>query len=189
MLQNSLFLPLLLSLGLAAGSARTEISDATQLLDLSAGSSRSSSARQLGIGGYELSDGTPVSFRDWYRPQSLPELTLLLLTQVSENVGIIWGLSTGEHGRKYRISPAVQLGLVAQTEVFEGATLSLNLTTTIGGDLKEKPCQADYGAFGSSAVNCRLAATEIPPEETLDYLLDLPGSRSTSVTIRFDYRF
>ncbi len=48
----------------------------------------------------------------------------------------------------------------------------LSLTTTFGGKLTEKSCEADYGDLGSYSVNCRLAASQMAPEETLKYLVN-----------------
>ena len=57
------------------------------MLDIRTGSSRSAIARNLSIGGYELSDGTPVSFADWYMPH-FPEMSLLFLTQITHPLGL-----------------------------------------------------------------------------------------------------
>jgi hypothetical protein len=178
----------LLLIVLSCGPAGADIAERTRLLSLYAGSSLSNTARNLGIGGYELSDGTPISLRNWYRPH-FPELTLNLFTQVSEGFGVVWGASTGERGQKYRINPALHLGFVAQKKVFKNSVLTLSFTAVLGGSLKERACSADYGPFGVTAVNCRLAASELPPEETLDYLVDIPGSHGTRTALRFDYWF
>jgi hypothetical protein len=53
----------------------------------------------------------------------------------------------------------------------------LSLTTTVGGNLTEKSCQADYGVLGTYGVNCRLAASEMAPEETLKYLVNAKPER------------
>lgn len=71
----------------------------------------------------------------------------------------------------------------------EKATLSTSLHTLIGGQLRERSCSADYGAFGVSEVNCRLAASLLPPEETLDYMLDMPGWKETRLSINFQLVF
>ena len=49
----------------------------------------------------------------------------------------------------------------------------------MGGRFKEHSCTADYADLGGlEQVNCRLAATELAPEETLKYLVnDLPPER------------
>lgn len=176
---------LLAALPIRAGAG---IADHTHLVDIHAGSPRSDIVRDLRAGGYELAGGGVIRFRDWYTPR-VPDLTVLFLTQATDRFGIIWGLSSGERGAKYRIDPALHLGLVWQTEVFPDATLSLRVQTVLGGRLRERSCTADYGAFGVAEVNCRLAATLMPPAETLDYLLDVRAEREGTISVRFEYRF
>jgi hypothetical protein len=173
---------------LCAGSAGAEMADHSYLLDLYAGSSRSDLVRDLRSGGYDLAGGETVDFADWYSGR-LPDLTLLFLTPLNDNLGLAWGLSTGESGRKYRIQPAFHLGLTWQAEVFRNATLSASVHTVLGGRLREKSCVADYGSFGISEVNCRLAASQLPPEETLGYLLDVSARHESRISLRFEYRF
>lgn len=160
----------------------------THLLDIFQGSARSDLVRSVSQGGYELAGGEPVSFDTWYSA-ALPDLTVLLFTEVSDHFGVSWGFSTGERGRKYRIDPALHLGFTWQAALAKNITLSTSLMTVVGGDLREKTCRADYGAFGVSEVNCRLAASVLPPEETLDYLLDRPGWEDSRVSVRLEIRF
>lgn len=167
---------------------KAEIADHTYILDLDDSSPHGSTIQTARRGGYELSGGQPIALRDWYRPD-MPEMTLRMLTEVSEGFGITWGLSTGEAGQKYSIEPALHLGFILQEEVGQNATLTLSASTLIGGDLSERPCDADYGEFGSMKVNCRLAATTMAPEETLNYLLDADGGRASWVSLQFEYRF
>jgi hypothetical protein len=136
----------------------------TSLVDIHQGS-------PLGNGGYELQNGTFVSFDQWYR-SSWVDMHVDLLTQVTEDTGILWGFGTGEEGEKYRIEPSLKLGFLTQMHPNPNSTLSLSLTTTIGGKLTEKSCEADYGDLGSYSVNCRLAASQMAPEETLKYLVN-----------------
>lgn len=170
------------------GSGRAEIIDRTHLLELDDSSAHGSTIRHIRRGTYELSDGLPLTMREWYSPE-VPELTLRMLTEVAEGFGITWGLSTGEEGPKYRIDPALHLGFILQEEVWRNATLTLTASTLLGGDLSERPCEADYGEFGSMKVNCRLAATTLAPEETLDYLLESSGRKASWVSLQFEYRF
>ncbi len=169
----------------------------THALDLSttslagawAGSSRSSLAASLGVGGYELSDGTQVSFRGWYQPR-IQTMNLLFRTEVADGTDVIWGVATAESGKKYRITPGVWLGLQHQARLGRNATLSASLLTLLGGGLRERPCEADYGEFGGGyRVNCRLAASALPPEQTLDYLARASGWGETVVTLRYELRF
>lgn len=160
----------------------------THLLDVYFGSSRSDQVRSIKTGSFELADGQEVRFDEWYSPV-FPELTVLMLTELSDDLGLIWGLSMGERGEKYRIDPAIHLGLTWKLRLSERATLSTSLHTLIGGHLREGSCSADYGTFGISEVNCRLAASLLPPEETLDYMLDMPGWKETRLSIRFELAF
>ncbi|MCZ8336336.1 MAG: hypothetical protein O9328_18905 [Rhodobacteraceae bacterium] len=160
----------------------------THLLDIYAGSARSDQVSAVKWDSYELADGEVVQFYDWYAP-AIPDLTVLMLTQLSDNFGIIWGVSFGERGEKYRIDPALHLGLTWRLRLSEAATLTTSVHTLIGGRLRESSCSADYGIFGVSEVNCRLAASLLPPEETLSYKFDTPGWKESRVTIRFEYLF
>ncbi|MGZ3218039.1 hypothetical protein [Paracoccus sp. T5] len=162
----------------------------THLLEVSLGSVRSDQAGDMRRGGYELADGTPVSFDDWYRPR-LKELNLVFLSELTPAFGLIWGMSSGESGEKYRINPGLRFGFVLQRPVGEGGVISLQLTSLLGGRFRERPCQADFGAIGgaSVAVNCRLAASTLPPAKTLDYLVSMSGSDEARVTLRYDVSF
>lgn len=112
-----------------------------------------------------------------------------LLTQINENVGVLWGVSTGEWGEKYVIEPSLRLGLIAQVQPKPNAALSLTVTTNLGGRLLEQPCEADYGEIGGiQPVNCRLAASVLEPAETLSYLLDVPPNRF-NITLRYAASF
>lgn len=164
------------------------IASDTHLLDVYLGSSRSDQVRSVSTGSFELADGEVVHFDDWYSP-TIPDLTVLMLTELTDDLGLVWGVSLGERGEKYRIDPAIHLGLTWQWRLSERATLSSSLLTLIGGHLRETSCSADYGAFGVSEVNCRLAASLLPPEETLNYMLDTPGWKETRLTIRFQLLF
>ncbi|MGX7874320.1 hypothetical protein ACVDG5_017590 [Mesorhizobium sp. ORM6] len=143
----------------------------TSLVDIHQGSPMSDRARGLGNGGYELQSGNRVSFNQWYHA-SWVDMHVDLLTQITEDTGILWGFGTGEAGEKYRIEPSLKLGFLTQMHPNANGTLSLSLTTTIGGKLTEKPCEANYGDLGTYSVNCRLAASQMAPEETLKYLVN-----------------
>ena len=145
-------------------------------------------ANSLRAGGYELAGGEVVRFDDWYRPRH-PDLTVLFLTQLSDGLGVIWGPSSGEEGRKYRIDPALHLGLTWQTALSPQTTVTLGLQTLWGGRLREGAYLADYGPFGMATVNCRLAATELPPTQTLDYLVNENARTENRITLRVDHRF
>ncbi|RUW76303.1 MULTISPECIES: hypothetical protein [unclassified Mesorhizobium] len=143
----------------------------TSLVDMHQGSQLSDRARGLGDGGYELQSGSWVSFNRWYHATWV-DLHVDFLTQLTEDTGILWGFGTGESAEKYSIEPSFKLGFLTQMHPSASSTLSFSLTSTIGGNLTEKPCVADYGDLGTYSVNCRLAATEMAPEQTLKYLVN-----------------
>ncbi|UCI09336.1 hypothetical protein [Mesorhizobium sp. B1-1-8] len=148
----------------------------TSLVDIHQGSPLSDQARALGNGGYELQNGSRVSFGQWYHTNWV-DMHVDLLTQLTENSGILWGFGTGEQGEKYRIAPSLKLGFLTQTHPNPNTTLSFSLTSIVGGNLTEKPCVADYGELGTYSVNCRLAAGETAPEETLKDLVNATPER------------
>lgn len=161
----------------------------TLLLDAYLGSPRSSLAAELGEGGYELADGTYQDFGAWYSSE-WRDATVLLLTQLDRNAGVIWGFGTGERGPKYEIDPAVHAGFVYQFSAGPSVSVMVKATVVLGGDLSEESCVADYGEIGGmQEVNCRLAAEPIPPNETLQYLVNEPGRNESRLSVTFEYRF
>jgi len=157
----------------------------TSLLDVYVGSYRSSKARDLSRGGYDLSGGEAVDFRSWYVP-TYRDTTILLSRRIAPDFGIVWGLSSGESGEKYTIDPALQVGFVLDYFPFENAVVSIRATYPFFGNMAEKTCIADYGELGGvQPVNCRLAADIIPPEETLDFLVKLRGETDARIRISF----
>ena len=156
----------------------------TSLVDIHQGSPLSDRARGLGDGGYELQNGSWQSFNRWYRTRWV-DMHVDLLTQITNDTGILWGFGTGEQGEKYRIEPSFKLGFLTQVHPSANSILSLSFTTTFGGSLSEKSCEADYGDLGTYNVNCRLAAGEMAPEETLKYLVN---AKPESQHIWLNYR-
>ncbi len=156
----------------------------TSLIDIHQGSPLSDRARGLGNGGYELQSGSWVSFSQWYHTNWV-DMHVDLITQITENTGILWGFGTGERGDKYSVEPSLKLGFLTQIHPNPNSTLSLSVTSTIGGSLNEKPCVADYGDLGTYSVNCRLAAGEMAPEETLKYLVN---AKPESMHLWLNYR-
>ena len=161
----------LLSCAFLAASPAAAQEITTSLVNIHQGSWLSDQAHGLGSSGYELQNGNWVSFNRWYHSNWV-DFHVDFLTQLTENTGILWGFGTGEEGEKYRIAPSLKLGFLTQTHPNPNSTLSLSVSSTIGGDLTEKPCTADYGDLGTYNVNCRLAAGEMPPQETLKYLVN-----------------
>ncbi len=144
----------------------------TYLVDLQQGAELSNKVNSMRNGGFETSMGRWVSFNHWYSTKWV-DSKLLLMTQVTPSFGILWGGSTGERGEKYSIAPSLKMGFVYQKETQRNHFLSIRAVTTVGGELKERGCLADYGDIGGSQyVNCRLAASPLPPSETLRYLVN-----------------
>lgn len=160
----------------------------TYFIDVGQGAGLTGIARSLSDGGYELSDGTWMSFAGWYHTD-WPEVHVDMMTQLSDSFGLLWGLGSGERGDKYTIDPSIRLGFVAQTRPRENAVLSLTVRTIFAGQFAEQPCEADYGAIGGvQTVNCRLAASYLPPEETLQYLVNAEPTR-LNVSLSFRATF
>ena len=161
----------------------------TQLILLQQGTEQARKVHSLSRSQYELSGGQPAAVQRWYR-SSWTDTELAFLTPVRRDTGLIWGLSTGERGPKYRIDPSVQLGFRFLHTVGPRSWWTFQLTTALGGRLRERACTADYGALGGvQRVNCRLAASELPPADTLKHLLDeRPGNR-TRLPWRFSHDF
>jgi len=177
-------------LGVTGSSLRAQnLLERTELVDIRIGTGHSEMMRAESYRGYELSDGTPLRFRRWYG-SDWQDLHFTFVTPITSNFGVYWGFGTGESGEKYRISPRMKLGFVAQTDLSPQETVSLSATVVIGGRLTEDSCIADYEEIGGvQEVNCRLAASFLPPAETLDLLYDEPPPDRLEMTLRYTYRF
>jgi hypothetical protein len=163
--------------GIATATTASGQEPATFVLGISQGSSLTQTVQNLEGGGYELADGTKVTFVKWYHTDWV-DVRVDMLTQLSDSFGILWGASTGEHGEKFSIDPGLKLGVIAQQKPLPNSTLSLSVSTILGGRLTELPCEADYGDIGGvQTVNCRLAASVLAPKDTLKYLLNMEPNR------------
>ncbi len=161
----------------------------TILLEVTAGSSRSEIIRNFAVGGYELDEGEPVDFSDWYSPR-FPDLNFIFLTELNPDTGLIWGFSLGERGQKYSIDPGIWLGFIHRAALGSGRSVSISVTTMIGGTLREKSCFGFYATVGEELeVNCRLAATDMPVAETLTFLAQEQGYRDTRLSLRYEIQF
>jgi len=146
----------------------------SRLVDLSNGGLNSDLVRSAAAKGFELSGGQAVELQRWYSP-SFPNLTATFLTEVSPNLSVIWGGAVGERGEKYTLGPTATLGIVFRKSIAHNLTLEIEMSGIYGGRLRERACVGNFGAIGGvQRVNCRLAASLIPPKETLDYLWDEP---------------
>jgi hypothetical protein len=180
--------PVALFVVMLAGSPLPAAAFDVHLIGIYQGSGLTAMAQGLENGGYELSDGTWVSFDKWYHSDWV-DLRFEMLTQFSDNFGIIWGASTGQQADKIRIDPSAKLGVIFQQQPTPSTVLSLTVSSTLFGNLSESPCIADYGAIGGiQSVNCRLAASPLPPADTLKYLVNAAPSR-LSVSLSFRGRF
>lgn len=178
-----------LLLTLCAPAQASDFAERTHLIGVDLGTPLSEIPRIARSSGYELSDRTPVRFDLWYRDR-VPNLQLDFMTEITQDLGLLWGVGTGEYGEKYRIDPSLRVGLIYTRPVSRTGVLSARLTTRLGGLLRERSCTADYGEIGGvQRVNCRLAATPLDPVDTLDYLWnERPGDRfqaSISLLFRF----
>ena len=161
----------------------------TFLLDVNTTSIRSDIVRDLSIGGYELEGGAPVNFADWYTPK-FPDLNVLFLSEVNPSLAVTWGFSTGEKGEKYKIDPGIWLGFIHRIDLDRHSSVTLSARTLVGGRLKESSCVAFYSIIDSfEEVNCRLAASTLPPADTLTFLVDEVGFIDTSISIRYEIVF
>ena len=178
------------SLGLVPDSGFSQdFLEETFLLDVSIGSSRSQIASELSLGGYELADGTPVDFHDWYTPRFV-DLNFRFLTEITPSFGLIWGFSFGERGAKYRINPGIWLGFVYRIDLARRSSVVLTAVTLVGGNFREQACVGDYAEIGGiQSVNCRLAASHLPPADTLRFLVKEPGLRETRLSVRYVLNF
>lgn len=167
----------------------TEFARGTYLVELVQGSNLTVKVRANLGAGFEMSGGGWLSFRDWYHSR-WTDMRATWMTEVSPNLGVLWGASTGEAGEKYRIDPSVKLGFVYQRSLGKRALFSLRAATIFGGRLRERACTADYGEIGGvQQVNCRLAATPLDPAETLKYLYSDKPADKDSVTMQYTYFF
>lgn len=147
-----------------------ESAPSTQWVEFSQGLELSKLGATYRAGGYESSAGQWIGFDRWYRPR-WTDTRMVWMTPLSPELGLLWGGSTGEQAKKYKISPSLKLGFVYRTSLGGNAFFSINASSVIGGRMTESPCLASYGEFQVIAqVNCRLAATEMAPAETLKHL-------------------
>ncbi len=170
--------------------AAPEVRASTRLFDVTVRSELSQKVRAFRDQPYELSAGALAPLEDWYRPRTLPDTVFRFLTPFGPDNGLVWGFGTGERGRKYRIDPSIHLGWAHQTWLSPRTRMGLQISAQLGGRLRERSCTADYGDIGGvTAVNCRLAATEMPPEQTLALLANTGPERRIRVHLSFSHSF
>jgi len=161
----------------------------TMLLDIRREEPPARALHIVKFGGYELANGRFQPFSGWYAGR-LVSTRAEFITQLSPGLGLLWGVSTGENGDKIQLQPALRAGFLAIRPLGRHASLSVSARTTFAGRLKERPCSADYGAIGGvQQVNCRLAATELRPEDTLQYLWNFQRPDHSQITVRLTTAF
>lgn len=161
----------------------------SRLILLQQGTGQSQKVRSLSRQRMELSDGNPADLRGMFSA-SWPDTELSFLTPLRRDTGVVWGFSTGERGPKYRIDPSFHVGFRYLNAVGPRTWWSFQLTTLLGGRLRERSCTADYGEIGGvQEVNCRMAASDLPPAETLAHLINEGPDSRTRITWRFSHDF
>lgn len=161
----------------------------THLIDLRPEIALSDRVKGASLDGYALSGGEFLDFQRWYGRKWI-DFRVDLMTQLSDEIGILWGVSTGEWSEKYRIDPGFRIGFVYMVKPSPQSVLALTFSTTLGGRLREKPCTADYGEIGGvQQVNCRLAASILAPEKTLAFLWNKRPPDHTRIGIRYQLSF
>ncbi len=148
--------------------------DDTYLIMAQQGTLMSKKVSDIRYQSIENAFGKKISFEKWYKNKNnWIDSQFMWLTQIEKNSGILWGFTTGEKGEKYFIKPSLYLGFLQRYEINNNSSLSFQFAFQFGGRLKEKICIADYGDIGGiQKVNCRLAASELEPKETLKYLFN-----------------
>lgn len=166
-----------------------DFADATYLLSVRQGSTLSSKVSSLRGQGFENAFGEYIGFKKWYST-NWTDLRVLWMTQVDSSKGLVWGISSGEHGDKYKITPAITLGFIYQPPTPKNTTLTFSGMTVIGGILKERTCIADYGDVeGVKEVNCRLAASTLAPSDTLKYLINEKPEADIFISLKYSGKF
>lgn len=159
------------------------------LIEIRQGSDLSTRMRGLRGQSFESAGGERVAFSTWYA-SNWTDMRATWMTQLSANTGVIWGLGTGEQGRKYTISPSVKIGFIHRAHINRSTAITLRATTTLGARLREKSCTADFGEIGGiQTVNCRLAASTLEPAETLRYLFNEKSGDRHQVSVSLNHAF
>lgn len=163
----------------------------TQFVDIRLNSGFARQLQPIRAGGYEAAQGDWISFQRWYAP-TWRDTSMTWMTPLSPRLGLLWGLSTGERAAKYTVEPGLRVGAVFQTDVSRQLSFSFKALHVLGGRLKERSCQANYGAITGNAeveVNCRLAASTLAPRDTLNLMLNGRPDNATELRLQVNYRF
>ena len=184
-----LFLIYTFGIGIHVSAYGFDFVEKTFLVEITQGSELSNKMNFYTVGGFETANGNFVSYTPWYT-NHWTDARITFMTQVTSSFGVIWGFSSGEQADKYKIYPNMKIGLAYFDQLSKDSTLSLKATTIIGGKLIEYPCLADYGDIGGvQQVNCRMAASQMPPSETLQYLFNDKPYNQTVVMLEYKILF
>ena len=161
----------------------------TQFVEVHQGGVLSRRMSDLRGGGYETAQGQWVDFGRWYTTR-WADTRVGWMTQLDPNWGLLWGFGTGERAPKYRISPSFKLGLLYVTRPTRDSQFTLRWTASVGGNLRESACSADYGVVaGVQQVNCRLAASSLAPADTLQYLNRASSRERRTLSLEYRIQF
>jgi len=179
-----------MTMGVGSAQAQSDERSIT-VFDIHQGDPLSDLALSYSQEGYQLSTlggGGWQSMAPFYATH-WREVTAKALLTLDADHGIVFGVTSGEAGEKYKIDPGIILGFIAQSHPRPQGTLSLSVNTSLFGHMTEYPCQGDFGDLGDDiTVNCRLAASPISIEDGLAQLVDQDPSRltlSVSYTVNF----
>jgi len=159
------------------------------LIDIRFENHMQSIARSLSRSVIQMEDGELNSLRSFYIPD-FPNVGLTFSTRVSDEHYWIIGFDTGTQGDKYIIYPSIQFGWYSKFYLSRNLVFEANVSLRLGGRFKEKSCIADFGSIASSKeINCRLADSILPPNETLNYLANFRGNVHDFGSMRITYTF
>ncbi|MBM5570723.1 MULTISPECIES: hypothetical protein [Deefgea] len=162
---------------------------ATYLYDIRQGSELSDEVYGFRGVPYESALGDAINLDKFYKT-NWTDFSLTWVTKLDDGLGLIWGGSTGEYGEKYKIYPKFKFGFIYQTWLSKSSKLSIYATSYLGGMLREKTCQGDYGEIGGvQTVNCRLAGSTLKPSDTLKYLLNKKPRYEQFISISYNLSF
>ena len=165
-----------------------DLLETATLYDVQLGSNRYGLARSYHSGGYERDNGEFQSFEEWYTPH-FPELNFKFSSPLTDKMNLIWGISTGSSGEKFRLQPGLWVGFQYASEIRSDVFFILSAETLLGGRLTEKKCEALYKGLWTYNVNCRLAASKLRPEDTLQYLFHGDGWIERRAQVAIVWRF
>lgn len=187
---------LVFCLGLAAfavsgAAAESLFTNRTALIDVHGGSSLDGTVFSLGTGSALRDTKPPLDLRPFYTSWG-QNVSATWMTELRPDFGFYWGFQTGDHGDKFTIRPAVNLGFIMVDTLSEQSTLSFTATGILGGWLQEKPCRGVFALEpdkGLQPFACHLGSSALPPADTLKYLVNVPPPDWLVLGVRLTFRF